>query len=307
MRRRGVARWGLVLGLVTGCPGSEEAASGSADRHAEPETPWRHRRADPDAEPRGPVRAAPEETPDTTPNNVKPETVPEWGVYDPKVESSLEAHGAPDEKSIREASRLAVEGESTLLAPGAYLGSHKIAVAVGAVWEGDPGAADIAVIVMRAGVSPRSWVHVDSHVVHHVAVLRDEEDPPPIPTTLEAVDYDDDGMSELALQIREDIMCPGGGPNTITRLFILNRTKGLPIALATELHHSMGANPTETKAKVTHEDLDGDGHRDVRIVYTTTDPEEGKATKEENRWLWKEADDRWRLDKPGYERWGCDW
>jgi hypothetical protein len=131
-----------------------------------------------------------------------------------------------------------------------------------------------------------------------------------IPTTLVVDDHERDGEIEVLVRFRHEIMCPGGGPNTITDLRIVELEPALAVVLKTELHHSIPS--TETKGTAHHEDLDGDGHTDLRIAYSTKSEDEPKAKRAENRWRWVPGDDIWLpltegAKLPTNDRTGCDW
>lgn len=131
-----------------------------------------------------------------------------------------------------------------------------------------------------------------------------------IPTTLVVDDYEHDGEVEALVRFRHTIMCPGGGPNEITELRMVELEPALGVVLQTELHHEMV--PVQTKGVVHHEDLDGDQHPDLRIRYTTGDEDGPEPRLQESRWRWVASDDRWTVDSlgatlPGYEGKGCDW
>jgi hypothetical protein len=131
-----------------------------------------------------------------------------------------------------------------------------------------------------------------------------------IPTTLVVDDHEHDGELEVLVRFRHEIMCPGGGPNTITELRIVELEPELAVVLKTELHHSIPS--TETKGTAHHEDLDADGHPDLRIRYSTKSEDEAKPELAENRWRWVPADDTWipltdGAKLPTNDRTGCDW
>ena len=87
---------------------------------------------------------------------------------------------------------------------------------------------------------------------------------------------------------------------------IFDTTPSLDPVLATELAHMMDAYPEEaTRATVTHEDVDADGHRDVKIVYVSK--LDGVTDTATNVWMYVPDKDAWTLRKPEYERWGCGW
>ena len=223
----------------------------------------------------------------------------------------------PTKAEAMAACRSVLSAKLAELAPLVALGPRRHAIALRERVADDPSAAALVVAILDGSGSeadpaaPVTWAVTSSLEVARIAGTGLEDGPPSLPTTLLVEDFDDDGELELKLRYREDVMCGGGGLNTITKLALLDVEPDLAIALATELHHTMEPNPTQTKAEVSHEDVDGDGHRDVRIRYTTTD-EDGEQVAQ-NVWLWSQAD-RWRLrpaqtsdPTPGYDRWGCDW
>ncbi|NJK32854.1 MAG: hypothetical protein HC927_10840 [Deltaproteobacteria bacterium] len=147
----------------------------------------------------------------------------------------------------------------------------------------------------------------------------DDADAGSIPTTIYVDDYEDDGELELLVRFRNEIMCPGGGANEVTTLMLIELAETPPrIALQTEIDHALGSGAAQTKAKLIHEDLDGDAHRDLRIVYRSSGlDEDGAPTQadgeEERRWRWDPQADGWvRLAAEGkwveYARGeGCEW
>ena len=134
-----------------------------------------------------------------------------------------------------------------------------------------------------------------------------------IPTTIHVDDFDDDGELELQVRFRSEIMCGGGGENQVTTLMIVELAESPPrIALQTELDHALSNGAAQTRTRVIHEDLDQDGHRDLKIEYRTSD-EEAPPVEEQRRWRWDPGADTWaRLasDKTWQEyrhKDGCDW
>jgi hypothetical protein len=226
----------------------------------------------------------------------------------------------PSKTALLALAKPAIRGELGLLAPVVEFGPRRFAAAI----RSQPFEARLeygvhALIVEASDATPPVWSVVGSIEVHELddPSLADFDNPGLIPTTTHADDYDDDGEPELIVRVRETVTCPGGGPNEITSLILVDPSPTPSIALKTELHHALGNGAAETKALLTHEDLDGDGHRDVRIKYTTTsEPLEGEPPEKpdvaENRWLWAADRDAWALQneasgKPAYTSWGCDW
>ena len=231
----------------------------------------------------------------------------------PEPESALPA---PTKAEALAACRAAIDPRVAELAPTVVLGPRRHAIALRKRVDDDPTAAELVLAILEGApgeseAAPATWTVARSLVISRIEGTDYEDGPPRLPTTLLAEDFDDDGEIELELRYREEVMCGGGGLNTITKLKLLDVEPELAVALGTELHHTMAASPVETKAQLSHEDLDGDGHRDVRIRYTTVDGDETQRA--ENAWIWSAAD-RWRLRPatkgdatPTYDRWGCDW
>jgi len=141
----------------------------------------------------------------------------------------------------------------------------------------------------------------------------DEPEAGKIPTTIQIDDYDDDGEPELLVRFRDQIMCSGGGENLVTTLQLVELSETPPrIALQTEIDHALSNGAVQTRTKVVHEDLDHDGHRDLKIEYRLT-AEGEDPTEDQRRWRWDPATDAWvRLSSDG--SWkdnqgasGCDW
>jgi hypothetical protein len=226
----------------------------------------------------------------------------------------------PSKPALLAVAKPTIPGELGLLAPMVEFGPRRFAAAIRSQPFAERLEYDVhALIVEASAATPPVWSVVGSIEVHELRdpSLADLDDPGLIPTTVHAEDYDDDGEPELLVRVRNDVTCPGGGPNEITTMILVDPGPTPSIALETELHHALGNGAAETKALLTHEDLNGDGHRDVRIQYTTTsEPIEGEAAEPpdvaENRWIWDAGRDAWSLQneasgKPAYTRWGCDW
>lgn len=134
-----------------------------------------------------------------------------------------------------------------------------------------------------------------------------------IPTTIKVDDLDDDGELELQVRFRSEIMCGGGGENQVTTLMIVELGESPPrIALQTEIDHALGNGAVQTRTRVIHEDLDQDGHRDLKIEYRTSE-EGAPPVEEQRRWRWDPGADTWaRLTTDGTwqeykHKDGCDW
>lgn len=213
--------------------------------------------------------------------------------------------GAPTKKEVTAATRSVLKGKLARLAPIMSLPDGRAAV----VWRHTAGEyineATVELVVLKRGAD--GWtVEGVKQVVDGSTPWLDEDEPPPLAVTARAQDYDDDGETEILVRVRYALMCPGGGPNTVTSLDIYDITPSLQVAMSTELHHLMDAYPeAETRASVKHEDLDGDGHRDVKVEYVSKP--DGKTVRATNKWIYAPSDDAWALTKPEYERWGCDW
>ena len=200
------------------------------------------------------------------------------------------------------ASKAVLSGKLAQLAPIVSLSDGRAAV----VWRNFTGVSEASVELVVLVRTDGVWA-VQSHgVVTEASTPWLGDEPPPFAVTALSDDYDDDGAPEILVRVRGPVMCPGGGPNTITQMKIFDLTPTLEQALATELRHLMDAYPADaTKAKVTHEDVNGDGHRDVKIVYVSKS--EGVSDTATNVWRYSPDKDAWILHKPEYERWGCAW
>lgn len=206
---------------------------------------------------------------------------------------------APTKEQALVASRSGLKGKLAQLAPIMSLVDGRAAV----LWRHTTSARACEADVVLAVLKPEGggWALESSALLFDASTpWLDEDTPPPLAATARAEDLDRDGESEILVRVRHPVMCPGGGPNTITSMFVLDATPRLAVALSTELHHVMDAYPDQgTKAIVTHDD------RDVVITYTSTS-EEGTTT-QTNRWVYEPEADAWSLPEPAYERWGCDW
>ncbi len=224
---------------------------------------------------------------------------------DPPAESAAATATATTpltKKRALAASRTALPGKLAQLAPIVPLPDGRAAV----VWRHSNGEhafeADVVLVVLQRDGG--TWGVQGSAVVLEASTpWLDEDAAPPLAVTTKTDDYDDDGEPEVLVRVRHPVMCPGGGPNTITSMDVFDLAPDVAEALSTELHHFMDAYPDEgTKATVKHVDLDDDGHRDVEIAYAT----KGEKTRV-NRWYYDAKADAWMLRKPKYTRWGCDW
>lgn len=227
----------------------------------------------------------------------------------PDAEVATEAEapvaGLPSKRQATAASRALLKGKLAQLAPIFALSDARAAV----VWRHTEGEyaceASVHLVVLRR--EGETWVAEGQKGLIDASTpwIADDE-PPPLAVTARSEDYDDDGEPEVLVRVRHPVMCPGGGPNTITSMFIYDVTPSLGRALVTELHHTMEANDeASTRASVEHVDLDGDGHRDVQIDYVFKDEETTERTT--NRWIYSVDEDVWTLTKPEYQRWDCDW
>ncbi|MEM7159644.1 MAG: hypothetical protein AAF799_42785 [Myxococcota bacterium] len=265
-----LAAVGLGLGVaVLGCARTSGPGPGATVVSPEPSP---DPAVSPDEEP--PIEAAPTEV-------------------SPPAQEPAETN--PSGKQVHEL----VTGEVTPLGSTVELDADRV---VGAWRRFDPqvpGEADIVLAI----VGPDGVQHLV--FAHHVATPWLGEEPPHIDPSLTVDDYDDDGRPEVRMVLTEEIMCPGGGPNVIRTMMLFDTEPKLAKGLQIELDHEMLAGDTVTQASVAFEDLDGDGHRDVRVVYVMTDAE-GERSEAENRWLWLDKD-RWTFDRGDYHRYGCDW
>lgn len=155
------------------------------------------------------------------------------------------------------------------------------------------------------------WV-VDGAVELHrwgpAMPIDDPEGSSSIPTTLVVDDHDRDGEIEVLARYRHEFSCTPM-VSMVTDLAIVELEPTLAVALKTELHHEL----TEVAKKGTahHEDLDGDGHPDLRVGFSTKAEGEPKPKLTENRWRWV-ADDTWApltdgAKLPTEPLAGCEW
>jgi hypothetical protein len=227
---------------------------------------------------------------------------------------------APSKTDLLALAKPAIPGDLALLAPMVEFGPRRFAAALRSQPDKTKPVFEVhAVIVEASEASPPVWSVIASLEIHEVDGSKFDEtveaEPSSIPTTVLADDYDDDGEPELLVRVRNHVMCEADGDNEITTLAIVDPAPAVGIALKTELHHTHRMDIFSTKATVSHEDLNGDGHRDVRIKYeTTTTPLDDDADPStevaENRWLWEAGRDAWTLQneasgKPAYSSWGC--
>jgi hypothetical protein len=295
-----LVRLALSIGLLTSavaCDSKSSAdAPGSASR---PEHP-------------GPERVRSDLSENSQASEPKPEAKPEPPVF--TLEPGV---AAPAQSVMLAAARSALGGKLAVAAPVTGFGLRRHVTALRRSEPGDEQTFSLHAVVFEASEADgaeASWSVVASQELHRWSTLGlEDEKVGTAPTTIVADDFDDDGEAELLVRVRLDTMCPGGGPNTITHLIIADFAPTSAIALRTELHHSM-IGDAQTKATVAHEDLDGDGHRDVRVRYVSTDSDPASTETAENRWLWVAGEDEWvrasaTVDAalPSYDRFGCDW
>ena len=217
-------------------------------------------------------------------------------------DTSAPAEGVPTKAQALKASKTVLNGKLAQLAPIVSLSDGRAAV----VWRNFTAVSEASVELVVLVRTDQTWTVQSNRAVTGATTPWLDDGPPPFAVTARTDDYDDDGEPEILVRVRAPVMCPGGGPNTITEMKIFDLTPSLEPALSTELRHLMDAYPEEaTKAKVTHEDVDGDGHRDVKIVYVSKS--EGVSDTATNVWTYSPDKDAWVLRKPEYERWGCDW
>ena len=217
-------------------------------------------------------------------------------------ETAAPTKGSPTKTQALKASKAVLKGKLAQLAPIVPLSDGRAAV----VWRNFTGVSEASVELVVLAQADGVWTAQNHETVTAASTPWLDDGPPPLAVTARSEDYDDDGEPEILVRVRVPEMCPGGGPNTITEMKIFDLNPTLEPALSTELRHLMDAYPEEaTKAKVTHEDVDGDGHRDVKIVYVSKS--EGVSDTALNVWRYVPEKDAWALHKPEYERWGCDW
>lgn len=288
--------------MLLGCSALSDAEAPQANKVAKPAKP-----TEPAA--KAPTAKASAASPKAAPS---PAVRPTDAATTKKAPPDAVADGpVPTRAEIREASSAVITGKLAVLTPIARLGPSTHVV----LWRRhdpeEPGEADVVLALVRGTTTAgaTAWRVTQHHVLRNVATPWLGDEPPQIAATLKVDDYDDDGEREILVRLRHSIMCGGGGENVVTTMTLLDATPTLKNVLRTELAHEMLASPASTKATVHHEDLNADGHRDIRIVYESEDPSdpESTSTTDENRWIWEEKDDRWTLGSGSYARWGCDW
>ena len=202
----------------------------------------------------------------------------------------------PTKAQARVASRAKVEGKLAILAPIVSLPKGRAAV----LWKRRAGSNIEAVLVLLEHHADEGWSVAASTVAQ--TVDGSWSDDPKVAATLRADDYDDDGKVELLLRVRYPEMCPGGGPATSTSLTLF-RAETLEPGLRTGLRFMLDAYPQEEiRGRVSHVDVDGDGHRDVEIRFDTRelelrDGEEilGPRRSKTNTWIYEPTSDAWTL------------
>jgi hypothetical protein len=155
------------------------------------------------------------------------------------------------------------------------------------------------------------WV-VDGVVELHrwqSAWIEDAEGSSSIPTTLVVDDHERDGEVEVLVRFRYEFNC-STVVSEITDLSIVELEPTLAVVLRTELHHTL--TDVEKKGTAHHEDLDGDGHPDLRVSFSTKVEGEPKPKLTENRWRWVAGDDTWApltdgAKLPTEDLAGCEW
>lgn len=171
-----------------------------------------------------------------------------------------------------------------------------------------------ALLLTLPATDGADWTITSSiNLLHWSREWTDDSEAGTIPTTIAVDDHDDDGELELLVRFRNQIMCGGGGENEVTTLMIVEFAEAPPrIALKTEIDHALSNGAVYTKTRVIHEDLDRDGHRDLKIEYRTQEEGEPPVVTE-RRWRWDPSTDGWtRLAADG--KWqdnthkdGCGW
>ncbi len=208
----------------------------------------------------------------------------------------------PTKVQALRASKGVLEGKLAQLAPIVPLSDGRAAV----LWRNFTDVAEASVELVVLAQTDGLWAVQGHTAVTGASTPWLDDGPPPFAVTARSDDYDDDGEPEVLVRVRVPQMCPGGGPNTITQMKIFDLSPRLEPVLATELRHLIDAHPQEaTTAKVAHEDVDNDGHRDVKIVYVSST--EGVSHTATNVWTYAPDKDAWLLRNPEYERWGCEW
>jgi hypothetical protein len=261
-----------------------------------------------------------ETKPDPTPTTDVPETkiepTPVVSPTGPVASASLAAGiDPPDQPRVLELARAKGLAKPTLAAKLAEAGSRRYIAAIRDRKGSAPAEYSLHLLLLHAPEpapgAAVEWVADGVLELHRwSAEWLEDAEAGSIPTTLVVDDHERDGEIEALVRFRHDIMCPGGGPNTITELRIVELEPGLAVVLKTELHHAIVS--VETTGTVHHEDLDADGHPDLRVRYSTKSEDDPKPVLAENRWRWVPADDTWipfndGAKLPPFERKGCDW
>lgn len=301
----------LALALLCGlaCDSSTKPAEpaktdakteAKAEPKAEPKT-------DAKAEAKAETKAEP--TPETKAEPTPQPTAPAGA---PSLAAGIDA---PDQPRVLELARTKGLAKPTLAAKLAEAGPRRFVAAIRDRKGATPAEYSLHLVLLRAHEpapgAAVAWVADGVIELHRWSSpwLEDAE-AGSIPTTLIVDDHERDGEIEVLVRFRHELMCPGGGPNTITELRIVELEPTLAITLESELHHAMVS--TEMKGTVHHEDLDADGHPDLRIHFSTKSDHDPEPQVTESRWRWVPTDDTWApltdtATPPPRSRTGCDW
>lgn len=206
----------------------------------------------------------------------------------------------PTKAEARRVLRSTVPGKLAILAPSVAVNGTDYAYVWRRIDPKKPYEADAVLAVVHGEQVPGGsveWTLVDSVVFYHAKNPESDEEVPAIPTTLKVGDYDDDGEPELMVRFREYFMVPGGGVNEVTNMIIFDTAPMFGVEIQTELRHGLIANPDSyTEVVVRHVDLNGDGHRDIRINSSYDigrgDPD-FPPERSTNEWLWDAEHDVW--------------
>ena len=280
-------------------------------------TPEPTRQAEPPAQPEPPGKPAPpaQPAPPTQPEPI-PATAATPTPTPPSTPAVREAGvPAPASKTIlalARAAKLAAPASATT--PEPFGPRHYVAIVRTRSGAAPPHFGLHALLLNLPATEGADWTIASSiELLRWSREWADDAEAGTIPTTIAVDDHDDDRELELLVRVRNQIMCGGGGENEVTTLMLVEFAETPPrIALTTEIDHALSNGAVQTKTKVMHEDLDGDGHRDLKIEYRTQDEGQPPVV-EERRWRWDPKTDAWaRLAADG--KWqdyahkdGCDW
>lgn len=283
----------LCSALCSACDKKAEPARPNESADAQPEL-------EPKSEPKSPeaetAEASGKEAPSGTVDGTAKKTADDSALTEP-----------PTKAEVRTAATAVLGAKLAKLTPTVRVGSTRFATAFRVVDDPQAAHAATAHLVVLEAADDGTWSAAAHEKLLTVSTpWLEEDEPPAIPVTIKSEDYDDDGNVEILVRVEEQIMCPGAGPNFVTHLSVFNQGEALSPAHQSELHHR-NDNGIATKGKAEHVDLNRDGHRDLRITYTTQDEYDGSKKVDVNTWLWDAKTDAFKPEKTAYTASGCDW